>query len=225
MEYHICLFTPRFLSLNSINIYIAAEGVGSPSCRGRGGLGLDENELQSSLPRHRLVCLYRHYPAIPELPLSRPGSFFSMHITICSSSPLMWLFKLLSLSKVNWLLEEKKRNRVWKCLWIGQPDWALAYEKKRGSSQCQRRRKCYRKHPLDICVSDVSSQKFLTLFHRWSVGVFQADSSNSHCRSVAIQAGFGATICTVILISLAFLRLHKQGGKKGKKLHDNFIHC
>lgn len=34
MEYHICLFTPRFLSLNSINIYIAAEGVGSPSCSG-----------------------------------------------------------------------------------------------------------------------------------------------------------------------------------------------
>lgn len=34
MEYHICLFTPRFLSLNPINIYIAAEGVGSPSCRG-----------------------------------------------------------------------------------------------------------------------------------------------------------------------------------------------
>ena len=75
MEYHICLFTPRFLSLNSINIYIAAEGVGSPSCSG-GKLSLDENELQSSLPRHRLVCLYLHYPAIPQLPLSRLGSFF-----------------------------------------------------------------------------------------------------------------------------------------------------
>lgn len=105
MEYHICLFTPRFLSLNSINIYIAAEGVGSPSCSG-GKLGLDENELQSSLPRHRLVCLYLHYPAIPQLPL--PPSwcvfcllFFSVHITICSSSPLMRLFMLLSLSKVN----------------------------------------------------------------------------------------------------------------------------
>lgn len=75
MEYHICLFTPRFLSLNSINIYIAAEGVGSPSCSG-GKLSLDENELQSSLPRHRLVCLYLHYPAIPQLPLSCLGSFF-----------------------------------------------------------------------------------------------------------------------------------------------------
>ena len=68
MEYHICLFTPRFLPLNSINIYIAAEGVGSPSCSG-GKLSLDENELQSSLPRHSLVCLYLHYPAIPQLPL------------------------------------------------------------------------------------------------------------------------------------------------------------
>ena len=57
-----------FFSLNSINIYIAAEGVGSPSCRG-GKLSLDENELQSSLPRHRLACLYLHYPAIPQLPL------------------------------------------------------------------------------------------------------------------------------------------------------------
>lgn len=79
-EYHICLFTPRFLSLNSINIYIAAEGVGSPSCRG-GELSSDENELQSSLPRRRLVCLYLHYPAIPKLPLCHLGSssffFFS----------------------------------------------------------------------------------------------------------------------------------------------------
>lgn len=75
MEYHICLFTPRFLSLNSINIYIAAEGVGSPSCSGR-KLSLDENELQLSLPRHRLVCLYLHYPAIPQLPLPWLGVFF-----------------------------------------------------------------------------------------------------------------------------------------------------
>lgn len=30
--------------------------------------------------------------------------FFPVHITICSRPPLMWLFKLLSLSKVNWLL-------------------------------------------------------------------------------------------------------------------------
>lgn len=57
-----------FFSLNSINIYIAAEGVGSPSCSGW-KLSLDENELQSSLPRHWLVCLYLHYPAIPQLPL------------------------------------------------------------------------------------------------------------------------------------------------------------
>lgn len=75
-----------------------------------GKLSLDENELQSSLPRHRLVCLYLHYPAIPQLPLFL--SFFSVHITICSSSPLMWLFKLLSLSKVNWLLGRKKKKVV-----------------------------------------------------------------------------------------------------------------
>lgn len=78
-----------------------------------GKLSLDENELQSSLPRHRLVCLYLHYPAIPQLPLFPSWYFFftvlfSVHITICSSSPLMWLLKLLSLSKVNWLLGEKK---------------------------------------------------------------------------------------------------------------------
>lgn len=123
MEYHICLFTPRFLSLNSINIYIAAEGVGSPSCSG-GKLSLDENELQSSLPRHRLVCLYLHYPAIPQLPLSRLFFFFfSVHITICSSSPLMWLFKLLSLSKVNWLLGKKKKEEKKK--WLETlADWA-----------------------------------------------------------------------------------------------------
>lgn len=64
-EYHICLFTPRFRSLNSINIYIAAEGVGSPSCRG-GKLSSDEKGLQSSLSSRRLVCLYPHYPAIPK---------------------------------------------------------------------------------------------------------------------------------------------------------------
>lgn len=64
-EYHICLFTPRFRSLNSINIYIAAEGVGSPSCRG-GKLSSDEKGLHSSLPSRRLVCLYAHYPAIPK---------------------------------------------------------------------------------------------------------------------------------------------------------------
>lgn len=90
-----------------------------------GKLSLDENELQSSLPRHRLVCLYLHYPAIPQLPLFPSWYFFffftvlfSVHITICSSSPLMWLLKLLSLSKVNWLLGEKK-----KCL-EKLPDWA-----------------------------------------------------------------------------------------------------
>lgn len=64
-EYHICLFTPRFRSLNSINIYIAAEGVGSPSRRG-GKLSSHEKGLHSSLPSLRLVCLYPHYPSIPK---------------------------------------------------------------------------------------------------------------------------------------------------------------
>lgn len=46
-----------------------------------GKLSLDENELRSSLPRHRLVCLYLHYPAIPQLPLflSFFPSFFSSY--------------------------------------------------------------------------------------------------------------------------------------------------
>lgn len=58
MEYHICLFTPRFLSLNSINIYIAAEGVGSPSCSGR-----NSAQMRMSFSRAFLgtdLCVYTY---------------------------------------------------------------------------------------------------------------------------------------------------------------------
>lgn len=47
-------------------------------------------------------------------------------------------------------------------------------------------------------------------FHRWSVGVFQTDISNSHCGDFAIQAGFGTTIYTVVSQSSAFLTFHEQ---------------
>lgn len=118
MEYHICLFTPRFLSLNSINIYIAAEGVGSPSCSG-GKLSLDENELQLSLPRHRLVCLYLHYPAIPQLPLPRLGVFFffltSYHHLLQLAS-YVTLYAFISLQGKLIALEKKMQLETF-------PDW------------------------------------------------------------------------------------------------------
>lgn len=68
------------------------------------------------------LCVYTYIIQLfPNCLFSRLVFFFLtvlfwVHITICSSSPLMWLLKLLSLSKVNWLLEKKKKMET-------LPDW------------------------------------------------------------------------------------------------------
>lgn len=89
----------------------------------------------------------------------------------------------------------------------------------------EERRKCYGKHPPDICVSDVP-HKFFNTFHRRSAELFQVGISNSHRSVAAIQAGFGATIRTVISTGSAFLgasQREKGGGYKKEKTGDNFI--
>ena len=186
------------------------------------------------------MCLYLHYPAIPQLPsfpvlvfFFFPLPFFSVHITICSGSPLMWLFKLLSLSKVNWLLEKKKKKekkppttwwlemlRDWTAwliisIWIGERQLSMSEEEE----------VLWETSARHLCFRCFFSQNFLTRLiadpRGFSVqAFFFFFFSNSHCRRGFFCYSsriFGTAICTVI-----FEELRPQAGKK---LHDNFILC
>lgn len=90
----------------------------------------------------------------------------------------MWLFKLLSLSKVNWLLGKKKlwleMLPYWTAwlsisMWIGERQLIMS-EEEEVLWETSARHLCFR------CFSQI-----FNTFHRWSVGVFQAGISNSHC--------------------------------------------
>ena len=161
--------------------------------------------------------------------------FFSVHITICSGSPLMWLFKLLSLSKVNWLLGKKKKKKerkkktnnnlvvgnasgldslIWLSIsiWIGERQLSMSEEEEvlwETSARHLSFRCFFSQNFLTHLIADprgFSEQAFFFQIHT-AVGAF-------FCYSSRI---FGTAICTVI-----FEELRLQAGKK---IHDNFILC
>lgn len=77
MHWPMCLFTPSFLCLNSINIYIGAEGVGCPSVSAGRGV---------SLQTQRQPLLWSEVPVLQVL-FAPPSCFYSM----CSTTVYLFL--------------------------------------------------------------------------------------------------------------------------------------
>lgn len=62
MHWHICLFTPSFPCLNSINIYIGTEGVGSPSLSAGRNVSLQTKRQRILLSQVPVFFIPRYLP-------------------------------------------------------------------------------------------------------------------------------------------------------------------